>query len=234
MYKVHSKFIQNGLTGQHGDQWSEFGFLVNYLNGSLEDASQLADRPGASFWDRIYGQVYGSAATWLTIDGGLNRLPYSFYPLVNKITSWQRKVERIEFDEKSSKVSVRWREDPSVSKLEASTFDYAIVSAPFSVVRRWRLPSSFPQPIKDAITKMPYNSACKVVLEYSERFWEKYENPIFGGCSTTTDIPGIGTICYPSYNLNSSGPATIIASYNQMTTAKGGPACLMRNIRTTF
>jgi len=37
--------------------------------------------------------------------------------------------------------------------------------------------------------------------------------PIFGGCSTTTDIPGIGTICYPSYNLNSTGPASILASY---------------------
>ena len=37
--------------------------------------------------------------------------------------------------------------------------------------------------------------------------------PIFGSCSTTTDIPGIGEICYPSYNLNATGPGVMLASY---------------------
>ncbi len=60
---------------------------------------------------------------------------------------------------------------------------------------------------------MPYVSACKVALEYRTRFWEHYENPIYGGCSTSTDIPGIGSICYPSYNINGTGPASILATY---------------------
>jgi monoamine oxidase len=50
-------------------------------------------------------------------------------------------------------------------------------------------------------------------LEYKTRFWEHFENPIYGSCATSTDIPGIGTICYPSFNLNGTGPATLLASY---------------------
>lgn len=60
---------------------------------------------------------------------------------------------------------------------------------------------------------MPYWSACKVALEYKSRFWEHFANPIFGSCSTVTDIPGLGSVCYPSYNLNGTGPATLLASY---------------------
>ncbi|KAL8943111.1 MAG: hypothetical protein Q9211_001099 [Gyalolechia sp. 1 TL-2023] len=50
-------------------------------------------------------------------------------------------------------------------------------------------------------------------LQFSTRFWEHYAQPILGGCSTATDIPGIGTICYPSYKINSTGPAVMLASY---------------------
>ena len=76
---------------------------------------------------------------------------------------------------------------------------------------------------------MPYTAVCKVgllvrtalhlthwnqvALQFSSRFWEHYPNPIFGSCSTTTDIPGIGTVCYPSYKMNSTGPGVILASY---------------------
>lgn len=70
-----------------------------------------------------------------------------------------------------------------------------------------------PPTISNAIDNMPFTAACKVALEYKTRFWEHYENPIVGGCSTSTDIPGVGSICYPSYNINGTGPATMLASY---------------------
>lgn len=84
---------------------------------------------------------------------------------------------------------------------------------PFSVVKRWRFFSSLPTTIANAISHVPYTAACKVALEFSSRFWEHYENPIYGSCSTSSDIPGIGSICYPSYNINGTGPATILGSY---------------------
>lgn len=77
---------------------------------------------------------------------------------------------------------------------------------------------------------MPYATVCKVgllvpalfplahqhqvALQFSTRFWEHYSKPIFGGCSTSTDIPGIGSVCYPSYKINSTGPGVMLASYS--------------------
>lgn len=67
--------------------------------------------------------------------------------------------------------------------------------------------------MRNAINSLTYWSACKVALEYKSRFWEHFEKPIYGSCSTTSDIPGIGLICYPSYNINGSGPASVLASF---------------------
>lgn len=67
--------------------------------------------------------------------------------------------------------------------------------------------------MRNAINTIPYSSACKVALEYRTRFWEHFPSPIIGSCSTTTDIPGIGSICYPSYGINGTGPGTLLASY---------------------
>ncbi|KAF4334958.1 amino-acid oxidase [Fusarium beomiforme] len=212
MFKAHKQWLETGLNGLGGDQWSEYAFMVNYLKGSLNSTDMNGGWSASSFWDSLYEGMYFSAASYKTIDGGLNRLPLSFHPHVDNITSMGRKVERIRYSEADEKVTLQWRKEYNDTTFQNSTYDYAIIAVPFSVVRRWRLPS-LPATIANAIKELNYGTACKVALEFSERFWEHYENPIYGGCSTTTDIPGIGSICYPSYNLNGTGPATILASY---------------------
>ncbi|KAF5007855.1 hypothetical protein FDECE_5770 [Fusarium decemcellulare] len=212
MFKAHKQFLETGLNGLGGDQWSEYAFMVNYLKGSLNSTDMLGGFSAATFWDSLYEGMYFSAASYKTIDGGLNRLPLSFHPLVDDITTMGRKIERVRYSETAEKVTLQWRKEYNDTTFQNSTFDYAVIAVPFSIVRRWRLPK-LPATISNAIKELNYGSACKVALEFSERFWEHYANPIFGGCSTTTDIPGIGTICYPSYNLNGTGPATILASY---------------------
>jgi monoamine oxidase len=59
------------------------------------------------------------------------------------------------------------------------------------------------------------NQIRQMALEFKSRFWEHLERPIFGSCNTKTDIPGIGSVCYPGFNVNSTGPAVILGSYNQ-------------------
>ncbi|KXX79855.1 L-amino-acid oxidase [Madurella mycetomatis] len=218
MFKAHKYWIENGLRGMGGDVWSEFAFMVNYLGGSLND-TDVHGGGGTSFWHFIYEGLSFSAASWRTINGGLNRLPLSFHPLVNKDTRMNRKIEQIQFapgkKREGSKIQLHWRDNANPSsQLRISTYDYAVVSAPFSVVRSWRLPFNLPTTIRNAIHNLGYDSACKVALEYSSRFWEHYTNPILGGCSTTSDIPGIGSICYPSYDINGTGKATILAGYS--------------------
>jgi hypothetical protein len=161
---------------------------------------------------QLTSTMYFTASSFRTIDGGLNRLPLSFHPHVDNIIAMNRKIERVTFDAHRKKVRLYWRDNYTTLDFYSSEHDYAVISAPFSIVRKWRLPP-LSATISNAIQNLPYQSGCKVALEFSARFWEHYETPIFGGCSTTTDIPGIGEICYPSYNLNSTGPASILASW---------------------
>ncbi|KAI1103163.1 flavin-containing amine oxidoreductase-domain containing protein [Jackrogersella minutella] len=211
MFKAHKDFLVNGLGGLGGDVWSEFAYMVNYLNATLNDTDVLGGG-ASSFWDSYYEGMYFDAATWRTIDGGLSRLPSSFHPLVDNVTTMNRKIERVEYLGDTQKVQLQWRDNYTDTVFQNASYDYAVFALPFSIVKKMRLPY-LPTTISNAIENMPFEAACKVALEYKTRFWEHYENPIYGGCSTATDIPGIGSICYPSYCLNCTGPASILASY---------------------
>ncbi|KAI1081438.1 flavin-containing amine oxidoreductase-domain containing protein [Whalleya microplaca] len=210
-FKAHKDFIVNGLGGLGGDTWSEFAYMVNYLNSTLNDTDVL-DGDASSFWDSLYDGVYFGAATWKTIDGGLSRLPLSFHPLVDNVTTMNQKIERVQWLDDSQKVNLQWKDNYTDTVYQNASYDYTVFALPFSIVKKMRLPS-LPTTISNAIDKMPFEAACKVALEYKTRFWEHYEKPIYGGCSTSTDIPGVGSICYPSYCLNCSGPASMLASY---------------------
>ncbi|KAK0664027.1 putative L-amino-acid oxidase [Cercophora samala] len=53
-----------------------------------------------------------------------------------------------------------------------------------------------------------------VALEFETRFWEHLDQPIYGSCYVAgPDYPGIGSICYPSYNINGTGSGALLASY---------------------
>lgn len=210
-FKAHKDFLVNGLGGLGGDTWSEFAYMVNYLNATLNDTDVL-EGGASSFWDSLYDGVYFGATTWRTINGGLSRLPQSFHPLVDHVTTMNRKVERVQWAEDTQKVTLQWRNNYTDTVFKNASYDYAVFALPFSIVKKMRMPS-LPPTISNAIQNMPFESACKVALEYKTRFWEHFSNPIFGGCSTSTDIPGVGSICYPSYCLNCTGPASLLASY---------------------
>ncbi|KAL8957800.1 MAG: hypothetical protein Q9193_005022 [Seirophora villosa] len=127
-----------------------------------------------------------------------------------------RSIERAEFLPASEQVQLSWKNSYTDTTFQNKTYDYAIIAVPFSKVRSWRFPNSYTAmspTLKNAITAMPYDTVCKVALQFSTRFWEHYPSPILGSCSTLTDIPGIGSICYPSYKINSTGPGVMLASY---------------------
>lgn len=214
MYKAHREWTDKGLGGEPGDRWSEFAFISQYLKGSLNSTDVLVSGqqdPQGSFWEGLYDRFYDSASSWATVDGGLSRLPEAFRPLVKDSIRFNTRIERVGYAD--GKVTLRYKNNGfRDAGFQESTHDYAIISAPFTVVRQWRLPD-IGVTIKNAIDNLIYDTNCKVGLEYSERFWEKMENPIVGSCSTLTDIPGINQVCYPSYNLNASGPATIMGTY---------------------
>ena len=213
IYRAHKKAVDDGLF-----DFSEAGYL-NYklkYNKNITDQvdSFLDDSPS---W--MYDNVYFSATDWRTIDMGLSRLPAAFGPQVLNRTIFQTAVQGMKWNDETETMTIEFR-NANLFDVEPETmdFDYNVVAVPFSRVRLWRLPE-YTSLLSRAIDNLNYDQSCKVALHYKTRFWEHLEHPIYGGCGST-DIPGIGSICYPSYKINSSLPGVLLASYVSTTPAR--------------
>ncbi|CAG8981043.1 hypothetical protein HYALB_00008197 [Hymenoscyphus albidus] len=192
------------------------GMDVEYLRAmglNIYKAHKKAEEKGLFDFSMAGYLRYVQHTTWKTIDKGLESLPKAFMPLIQNRTTFGRFVSGLEFKKDSRKIAVNWRDANHELDMipESKDFDYAIVAAPFSKVRTWKLPP-YSSLLSRAISRMKYQSSCKIALHYKTRFWEHLANPIFGGCGST-DIAGQGSVCYPSYKINSTGPGVILGSY---------------------
>lgn len=175
---------------------------------SLNATDYATGLDAGNIWGNMYDTFTFSATDWRTIQGGLNRLPEAFGPVLGDKVTFNTRVTKLDFDGKQ--VSVEWKDKPYDEKYNVKKFDNVIVAAPFSIVRTWHLPE-LSYTLKQAIRNLGYSQACKVALEFKTRFWEHYELPIKGGCDST-DLY-VGSICYPSNNIGTDGPGVMLASY---------------------
>jgi monoamine oxidase len=207
VFKAHKQAVAEGFL-----DFSESGYLRYKMGQDKNITDQIASvADNLPTWP--YEDVYFEATSWRTIDQGLSRLPAAFGPQVLNRTRFQTHVQAMTWNETSEKMSVHFRPgNPFDMETESIDFDYTIVAVPFSKVRLWRLPE-YSSLLSRAISRLNYSPACKVALHYKTRFWEHLPRPIIGGCGSGGGIPGIGSVCYPSYQLNSSGPGVILASY---------------------
>ncbi|KAI9736271.1 MAG: hypothetical protein M1834_001157 [Cirrosporium novae-zelandiae] len=212
IFRAHKQAVEDGLF-----DFSESGYLRYKLAVDL-NITDMVDSTADVNPSWPYENVYFSATNWRTIDKGLSRLPEAFHPFVLNRTILNTTVSEMSWDNTTEKMTVKWRTDPFSLNTSSLTFDYVITAVPFSKVRLWRLPT-YSSLLSRAIDTLNYEQACKVALHYKTRFWEHLDYPIYGGCGST-DIPGIGSICYPSYKINSTGPGVILASYNSGTYAR--------------
>lgn len=144
---------------------------------------------------------------------GVSRLPEAFKPLTQNSIHYHSRVDTIKL-EHDGRVTLQWN-DEAMNHRTSDTYDYAIISAPFSVVRGWHLPAFDSPLISRAIQEVGYGTACKTALQFSNRFWEHGSRPIRGGCDSTDAFYGVNTICYPSYKVGDDGPAVVLTSYVQ-------------------
>ncbi|KAL2839359.1 flavin-containing amine oxidoreductase-domain containing protein [Aspergillus pseudoustus] len=210
VFRAHKAAVDSGLF-----HWSEAGYLRYALGYGDNITDYVAGTGNDPMWGDIYDNVYFSASEWRTIDKGLESLPRAFYPHIVNKTTFGRKVSGLSYNATTSKVAVNWRDDPLALTPESQEYDYAIVAAPFSKVRLWDLPR-YSSLLSRAISTLNYSPSCKLSLLYETRFWEHQENPIFGGCGSV-DVAGVGSVCYPSFNMNASGPGVVLASYTSGT-----------------
>lgn len=54
MHKAHKDFLVNGLGGKGGEVWSEFAYMVNYLNATLNSTDiVVGSSADSSFWNDV-------------------------------------------------------------------------------------------------------------------------------------------------------------------------------------
>lgn len=73
---------------------------------------------------------------------GMNRLPNAFERLVSGKVHYNRKVEKVKFSPGKKEVQISWKPNFMDLEWQNTTYDYALITAPFTAVRKWReLPS---------------------------------------------------------------------------------------------
>ncbi|CAG8153317.1 unnamed protein product [Penicillium salamii] len=206
MYKAHKEAIEEGKL-----DWSEAAYLRYAKGYNTSVINQVGDSFNFDIWQSVYFDLYSAATEIRTIDKGVESLPKAFMPLLEGKLTLNRTIDGLVYNKTSDQVAITWRKDPFQVRPESIEFDHVVVTAPFTKVRLWDLPRFSPT-LGRAISTLNYDPACKIALHYRSRFWEHLENPIWGGCGSV-DVPGIGEICYPSYNINGTGPGVVLASY---------------------
>lgn len=206
IFQAHNQAVEDGYF-----DFSEAGYLKYALrldNNITDQAVGLEDDDPTWHHDN----VYFSATELTAIDKEFSMLPQAFGPQVLNRTVFGTATQGMVWNETTEKMRIEHR-NKKLFDVEPETmeFDYTVVTVPFSKVRLWRLPD-YTSLLARAIDSLNYEQACKIALHYRTRFWEHLERPIIGGCGST-DIPGIGAICYPSYEINSTRPGVILASY---------------------
>lgn len=193
--------------------YSEVGYLRHVMKTDLNTTDEVS--PSHTYWPMWeYETVYFLASKWVTIQGGLSRLPAAFEPLIEGRVQYHAKVNGLQYNEDNNTISVSWKptgSEPFGTPNSIENFDYVLNSVPLNLMKFWKMPP-YSSLLKRAIDRTLYSNACKVAVQFKTRFWEHLEHPILGGC-TRIYTPQLGQVCYPSWNLNATGPGTMLASY---------------------
>ncbi len=128
---------------------------------------------------------------------GMDTLPETLFSRLNDNLSDACNVlkrrEVVAINSETTRVVVDVRQPDG--KVEQKSYDYVLATLPFGVLRRMRL-QGLSRAKLASIDRFRYGDATKVLLHFTEKFWESTDAPIFGGCSVTDQIAS--QIFYPT------------------------------------
>jgi monoamine oxidase len=182
-----------GASGFNEDEIEVFA-LVSGMESLLNTAFMevLREEEGRWFTDVV------------TIAGGMDQLPRAFLPLLGNRIRFGARVMRITHDAAGATIS--WR---AGTQQFSDTYDHAIVTLPFGVLRHIEVVPPLPRDKQRAIRQLNYDASAKILFQCSHRFWEVNDS-IFGG-GTVTDLP-TRSIYYPDQGRE-TGRGVLLASY---------------------
>ncbi|XP_072547291.1 L-amino-acid oxidase [Salminus brasiliensis] len=196
------------------DSYSVKEYLVKEGNLSREALRMIGDilNENSFFYTGLTETLYiqsdiNDDTKYYEIPGGMDQIPKTFYDVLNATILLRSKVRRITQTE--SNVTVSYQDWRNLSTLTNFTFDYVLVTttAKASLFIDFQPPLSVRK--MEALRSVHYASSTKVVLSFTERFWEK--QGIKGGRSVT-DMPS-RFIYYPSHSFPGTAGGVLLASY---------------------
>ncbi|KAH7145505.1 L-amino-acid oxidase [Dactylonectria estremocensis] len=207
VFRAHKEAVETGMF-----DFSEVEYLRHVVGTDLNTTDEVT--PSHVVWPMWeYETAYFLASKWATIKGGLSRLPEAFLPIIEDRIEFGTKVNGIKYHENKT-LSVTWKptgSNPFTTTSTTEHFDYVFNTVPFNLLKFWDLPP-YSSLMRRAIDRTVFGGAVKVAIQYKTRWWEHLERPVFGGCGRVNS-PLIGQICFPSHDLNSTGPGVLMASY---------------------
>jgi monoamine oxidase len=179
------------------------------LSGKPEHSEPvgLHDVVNAELWGFLpMGDLYDMQSSLLQPVGGMDMIAKAFARELGPVIRYNAKVREIDQDSRGVKVHFEDSTDPGSSHVASA--DWCVCTIPLSILGQ--LPMTVGQPMRDAISAVPYASAIKVGLQFKRRFWEQ-DDLIYGGISYT-NLP-INTISYPASGYHSPGKGVLLGAY---------------------
>ncbi|MGG0240409.1 flavin monoamine oxidase family protein [Bacillus rhizoplanae] len=190
------------------------GFVLNsYLSdGAIDMIGILLDMEaymGMSVIEVLREMIFFTSTNeFYEITGGMDVLPQSFLPQLKENILFHQKMTAI--IQQNESVTIRSIHEKTSEQFMV-TGDHAIITIPFSALRFVKIEpfDSFSYYKRRAIRELNYIAATKIAIEFKSRFWERIGQ--YGGKSIT-DLP-IRFTYYPSYGIQTTGAAVVLASY---------------------
>ena len=91
----------------------------------------------------------------------------------------------------------------------SETGDFAIITAPFPVLRHVEAIKPLSPGMQRAIRQLRYDASAKILMQFRRRFWEDDDGIVGGG--SVTDLP-IRAVYYPDHHRE-TGRGVLLASY---------------------
>jgi monoamine oxidase len=157
-----------------------------------------------SFLELLREELSHCYADLLHVDGGMDRLPAAFLPELRQRIRFGARMVALDQDDATATVHYQ-----TGGGRAAATGDYALVTAPFAVLRHVEALKPFSPAKQRAIRQLHYDAAGKILFQCRRRFWEE-DDGIHGGGSVT-DLP-IRAVYYPDHGRE-TGRGVLLASY---------------------
>jgi monoamine oxidase len=152
----------------------------------------------------IREEVHGCYINLSEVAGGMDLLPRAFLPELSGSIRYGARM--FAFDQSETAVRIHYQ---TAGGRYSETGDYAIVTAPFPVLRHVEAIKPLSPAMQRAIRQLRYDASAKILMQFRRRFWED-DDGIFGGGSVT-DLP-IRAVYYPDHHRE-TGRGILLASY---------------------